>query len=71
MSGSCVSSGVYTFTMMVLVKMATGSSGDVLPQKGGGLQPARGQARIRSIKVALELMQRAIDEGWGDYDADK
>ena len=32
------------------------------------LQPARGQARIPSLKVARELMRRAADRGWGDRD---
>lgn len=36
----------------------------------GSLQPARGQARIPSIKRAMELMEIAKTEGWGDYDAD-
>lgn len=36
----------------------------------GSLQPARGQARIRSIKQAMDLMEMAKTEGWGDYDAD-
>ena len=31
----------------------------------GDLQAARGQARIPSIAVARELMQRAQEEGWG------
>jgi len=36
----------------------------------GNLQPARGQARIPSVKKAIELMEIAKKEGWGDYDAD-
>lgn len=32
----------------------------------GSLQGARGQARIPSIDIAQELIQRAIDEGWGN-----
>ena len=32
----------------------------------GKLQPARGQARIPSIKIAKELMDYAIAEGWGE-----
>lgn len=35
----------------------------------GNLQPARGQARIPSIKLAKELMQNAIDEGWGMHES--
>jgi hypothetical protein len=38
--------------------------------KEGALQAARGQARIPSIKAAKELMDRAIDEGWGERDGD-
>lgn len=36
----------------------------------GSLQPARGQARIPSLRQAMELMEMAKSEGWGDYDAD-
>lgn len=36
----------------------------------GHLVPARGQARIPSMKLLLELVQKAKEEGWGDYDAD-
>ncbi len=36
----------------------------------GYLQPARGQARLPSLKMANSLIQKAIDEGWGHYDAD-
>lgn len=36
----------------------------------GHLQPARGQARIPSIKEANYLMQLAKDDGWGDHDGD-
>lgn len=32
------------------------------------LQAARGQARIESIEVARQLMQRAEEEGWGQYE---
>ncbi len=32
----------------------------------GSLQPARGQARLPSIKIAEELIQKARVEGWGD-----
>jgi hypothetical protein len=32
------------------------------------LQAARGQARIPSIEVARGLMQRAEEEGWGQYE---
>lgn len=35
----------------------------------GSLQAARGQARIPSINIALELIQQAKDAGWGNYDA--
>lgn len=31
------------------------------------LQAARGQARIPSIELAQELMQKAINAGWGHY----
>ena len=37
---------------------------------GGSLQPARGQARIVSLKDAEELMKVARNEGWGDYTGD-
>lgn len=33
----------------------------------GSLQPARGQARIVSLKDAEKLMEMARNEGWGDY----
>jgi hypothetical protein len=36
----------------------------------GNLQPARGQARIPSLRQAMELIETAKSEGWGDYDAD-
>jgi len=32
----------------------------------GSLQPARGQARIASLREAEELIQMARDQGWGD-----
>lgn len=32
----------------------------------GSLQPARGQARIPSIRSAEKLMQKAKSEGWGE-----
>ena len=35
----------------------------------GNLQPARGQARLPSLKIAKELMAKAKAQGWGDYDA--
>ena len=31
------------------------------------LQAARGQARIPSIELAQELMQKAINAGWGKF----
>ena len=34
---------------------------------GGDLQPARGQARLPSIKEAMSLMNEAKEEGWGDH----
>jgi hypothetical protein len=34
--------------------------------KEGALQPARGQARIPSLKQAEALIARARSEGWGD-----
>jgi len=37
---------------------------------GGSLQPARGQARIPSLGQAMELIEMAQSDGWGDYDAD-
>lgn len=33
----------------------------------GTFQPARGQARIPSIDIALGLITEAMSEGWGDY----
>ena len=36
----------------------------------GALQPARGQARIVSLKDAEELIKMARNEGWGDYTGD-
>jgi hypothetical protein len=33
----------------------------------GALLPSRGQARIPSADVQLQLIQIAKDEGWGDY----
>lgn len=33
----------------------------------GTLQLARGQARIPSIDIALELIAEAMSEGWGNY----
>ncbi len=39
--------------------------------EGGALQAARGQARIPSIKVAKQLMEKAKKDGWGNYDADE
>jgi len=36
----------------------------------GALQPARGQARIVSLKDAEELIRMARDDGWGDYTGD-
>ena len=37
----------------------------------GSLQAARGQARLPSICLIRELMERAEFEGWGAYDADQ
>ena len=37
----------------------------------GSLQPARGQARIPKLGVAMKLIEMAKAEGWGDYDSDK
>jgi len=34
------------------------------------LQPARGQARIPSASLAIELINRAKKEGWGNNVAD-
>lgn len=36
----------------------------------GGLRPARGQARIPSMKTLLGLVHKAAAEGWGDFDAE-
>ncbi len=33
----------------------------------GSLQPARGQARIPTISLALKLISEAMSEGWGNY----
>lgn len=35
-------------------------------KEDGKLQAARGQARIPNLEIAMGLMQRAKDEGWGD-----
>lgn len=34
----------------------------------GKMQPSRGQARIPSLSVALELISIAMSEGWGYFD---
>ena len=34
------------------------------------LQAARGQARIPSLKIAQELIDIAINQGWGNHNAD-
>ena len=31
----------------------------------GKMQPSRGQARIPSLSIALELISLALSEGWG------
>ena len=36
----------------------------------GSLQPARGQARIVSLEQAEGLIERARNEGWGNYVGD-
>ena len=36
----------------------------------GRLQPARGQARLPSLKIVQELMAKAKAQGWGSYDAE-
>jgi hypothetical protein len=36
----------------------------------GRLQPARGQVRLPSLKIAQELMAKAKAQGWGNYDAE-
>ena len=33
----------------------------------GSLQPARGQARLPSMQLIEELIQKAKDQGWGHY----
>ena len=33
----------------------------------GSLQAARGQARIPSLSVLLELTSKALADGWGNY----
>jgi hypothetical protein len=35
----------------------------------GSLQPARGQARIPSVKILRKLIDEAKKQGWGNYDA--
>lgn len=35
------------------------------------MKPTRGQARIPSIGLAAELIERAKSEGWGDHDGDR
>jgi hypothetical protein len=37
---------------------------------GGGLQPARGQARIPSVAVIEQLIAKARKAGWGFYNGD-
>lgn len=37
--------------------------------EGKSLQAARGQARIPSLRVARELMAKAEQNGWGNFDA--
>lgn len=39
-------------------------------RKEGRLKPQRGQARIPSLKIATDLMQKAKDEGWGEHVGD-
>jgi hypothetical protein len=39
--------------------------------EGGSLQAARGQARIPSLKVAKDLIDKAVAAGWGSFNADK
>ena len=34
----------------------------------GKMQPSRGQARIPSLSVALELISMALSDGWGNFD---
>lgn len=36
----------------------------------GNLQPARGQARIPSLALARELMDKAVAAGWGEMASD-
>ena len=36
----------------------------------GNLYPARGQTRIPSLDIALELINKAKEQGWGDYIGD-
>jgi len=38
--------------------------------EGGSLQAARGQARIPSVRVLEELVEKAKNEGWGNHDGD-
>ena len=33
----------------------------------GKMQPSRGQARIPSLSIALELISMAMSEGWGNF----
>ena len=36
----------------------------------GNLQGARGQARIPTLTIAKQLIDKAIKEGWGDYEGE-
>lgn len=36
----------------------------------GNMRPDRGQARIPSIEVATELIQKAKAEGWGNHEGE-
>lgn len=37
----------------------------------GTLQPARGQARIPSLSLALKLVSKAMSEGWGFHNGEE
>ena len=43
---------------------------DMWRRPDGSLQPARGQARIPSLKVLHAMYEEAVKRGWNVYDAD-
>ena len=36
-------------------------------RQDGSLQAARGQARIPSVAIVIDLISKAIQEGWGNH----